>query len=148
MGHASKERVVLIGTDRRVTSGPAARTAAFRSRIHGCTRTIRGNGASERVFAEQQTAPNYGYLFEMSADRKRIVGCAHISAIGGDSDNLDGDAEHGLVSAPVAAAKQAMPLIPIVFANPNLLLDEVGTTLNLIARAPRHDRHCGGRVLR
>jgi len=27
--------------------------------------------ASERVFAEQQTAPNYGYLFEVSADRKR-----------------------------------------------------------------------------
>ena len=36
--------------------------------------------ASERVFAEQQTAPNYGYLFEVSADRKRIVRCAHISA--------------------------------------------------------------------
>jgi hypothetical protein len=49
--------------------------------------------ASERVFAEQQTAPNYGYLFEVSADRKRIVRCAHISAIGGDSDNPDGDAE-------------------------------------------------------
>src|SRR5438128_5096583 len=49
--------------------------------------------ASERVFAEQQTAPNYGYLFEVSADRKRIVRCAHISAIGGDSDDLDGDAE-------------------------------------------------------
>jgi hypothetical protein len=46
--------------------------------------------ASERVFAEQQTAPNYGYLFEVSADRKRIVRCAHISAIGGDSDNLMG----------------------------------------------------------
>jgi hypothetical protein len=37
--------------------------------------------ASERVFAEQQTAPNYGYLFEVSADRKRIVRCAHISAL-------------------------------------------------------------------
>jgi hypothetical protein len=48
---------------------------------------------SERLFAEQQAAPNYGYLFEVSADRKRIVRCAHISAIGGDSDNLDGDAE-------------------------------------------------------
>jgi hypothetical protein len=42
--------------------------------------------ASERVFAEQQTAPNYGYLFEVSANRKRIVRCAHSSAIGGDSD--------------------------------------------------------------
>jgi hypothetical protein len=49
--------------------------------------------ASERVFAEQQTTPNYGYLFEVSADRKRIVRCAHISAIGGDSDNPDGDTE-------------------------------------------------------
>ncbi len=49
--------------------------------------------ASERVFAEQQTAPTYGYLFEVSADRKRIVRCAHISAIGGDPE-LDGDAEH------------------------------------------------------
>src|SRR5262245_66286651 len=43
MGHASEERVVLIGTDQRITSGPAARAAAFRGRIHGCTRTIRGN---------------------------------------------------------------------------------------------------------
>ena len=37
--------------------------------------------ASECVFAEQQTAPNYGYLFEVSADRKRIVRCAHVSAM-------------------------------------------------------------------
>src|SRR5262249_10760487 len=28
-GHARKERVVLIGTDQRITSGPAARTAAL-----------------------------------------------------------------------------------------------------------------------
>ena len=49
--------------------------------------------ASERVYVEQQTAPNYGYLFEVSADRKRIVRCVHISAIGGGSDNPDGDAE-------------------------------------------------------
>src|SRR5438128_7845546 len=41
--HARKERVLLIGTDQRITSGPAARTAAFRGRIHGCTRTIRKN---------------------------------------------------------------------------------------------------------
>src|SRR5437879_10911035 len=39
--HARKERVLLFGTDQRITSGPAARTAAFRGRIHGCTRTIR-----------------------------------------------------------------------------------------------------------
>ena len=49
--------------------------------------------ASDRVFAEQQTAPNYGYLFDVSADRKRIVRCAHISATGADSGNTDGDAE-------------------------------------------------------
>src|SRR6266446_3867151 len=47
--------------------------------------------ASERVFAERQTAPNYGYLFEVSADWKRIVRCVHISAIGGDSDNPDAE---------------------------------------------------------
>jgi hypothetical protein len=45
------------------------------------------------VFAERQTAPNYGYLFEVSADRKRIVRCAHISSIGEDSDNANRDAE-------------------------------------------------------
>jgi hypothetical protein len=43
MCHASKERVLMFGTDQRITSGPAARTAAFKGRIHGCTRTIRGN---------------------------------------------------------------------------------------------------------
>src|SRR5262245_25897107 len=41
MCHARKERVLLIGTDQRITSGPAARTAALRGRIHGCTRTLR-----------------------------------------------------------------------------------------------------------
>jgi hypothetical protein len=51
---------------------------------------IEVNWASKRVFAEQQTAPNYGYLFPI---RKRILRCAHISAIGGDCDNPDGDAE-------------------------------------------------------
>jgi hypothetical protein len=30
--------------------------------------------------------------FEVSADRKRIVRCAHISALGEESDNTDGDA--------------------------------------------------------
>jgi len=33
----------MFGTDQRITSGPAATTAAFRGRIHGCTRTIRAN---------------------------------------------------------------------------------------------------------
>src|SRR5437764_9866761 len=40
MCHARKERVLLIGTDQRITSGPAARTAASRGRIHGCTRIV------------------------------------------------------------------------------------------------------------
>ena len=39
--HARKERVLLVGTDQRITSGPAARTAALKGRIHGCTRTLR-----------------------------------------------------------------------------------------------------------
>ena len=38
--------------------------------------------SSERVFAERQNAPNYGYLFDVSADRKRIVRCAHVSTVG------------------------------------------------------------------
>src|SRR5258708_1202618 len=41
--HASKERVLLVGTDQRITSRPAAKTAALKGRIHGCTRTLRGN---------------------------------------------------------------------------------------------------------
>src|SRR5258708_7670376 len=41
MGHREEERVVLVGTDQRITSGPAAKTAAFKRRIHGCTRTLR-----------------------------------------------------------------------------------------------------------
>jgi hypothetical protein len=36
-----KERVLLVGTDQWITSGPAAKTAAFKGRIHGCTRTFR-----------------------------------------------------------------------------------------------------------
>src|SRR5215831_13972293 len=43
-GHARKERVVLIGTDQRITSGPAARTAAIRGRIHDCTRIVSRKG--------------------------------------------------------------------------------------------------------
>src|SRR5712692_5787731 len=43
MCHARKERVLLFGTDQRITSGPAAKTAALKGRIHGCTRTIRKN---------------------------------------------------------------------------------------------------------
>jgi hypothetical protein len=72
---------------------------AYRSRGSGgavMKRIINGfevDWASERVFAEQQTAPHYGYLFEVSADRKRIVRCAHSSAIGEDADNPDADAK-------------------------------------------------------
>src|SRR5437763_13901043 len=40
MCHARKERVLLVGTDQRITSGPAATAAAFRGRIHGCTRIV------------------------------------------------------------------------------------------------------------
>src|SRR5437868_14852864 len=46
VGHARKERVLLIGTDQRITSGPAARTAAFRGRIHDCTRIVSRKGRS------------------------------------------------------------------------------------------------------
>jgi hypothetical protein len=55
MGHASKERVLLIGTDQRITSGPAATTAAFKGRIHGCTRTFR---EKVRFFSLAPRAPS------------------------------------------------------------------------------------------
>src|SRR5262245_13720624 len=41
LGHAQKERVSLFGTDQRITSGPAVKTAAYKGRIHDCTRTLR-----------------------------------------------------------------------------------------------------------
>jgi hypothetical protein len=48
--------------------------------------------SSKRVFAERQNPPHYGYLFDLSADRKRIVRCAHLPVIGEASDNTEGDA--------------------------------------------------------
>ena len=49
--------------------------------------------SSERVFAERQNAPNYGYLFDVSADRKRIVRCAHVSTVGVKPDRDAGSFE-------------------------------------------------------
>ena len=48
--------------------------------------------ASERVFAVLQDHPSYGYLFEVSADQKRIVKCVHISPDDEESNNTDEDA--------------------------------------------------------
>ena len=36
LGHAKKQRVSLFGTDQRITSGPAVRSAVLRGRIHYC----------------------------------------------------------------------------------------------------------------
>jgi hypothetical protein len=47
--------------------------------------------AGERVFADRQSPPNYGYLFDVSADRKRIVRCVHLPAIGEGRDTTDGE---------------------------------------------------------
>src|SRR5204863_285887 len=44
--HARKERAEVNGTDQRITSGPAATTAASRGRIHGCTRIVSRKGQS------------------------------------------------------------------------------------------------------
>src|ERR1700724_170527 len=55
MCHARKERVLLIGTDQRITSGPAARTAASRGRIHGCTRIV---SRKVRFFSLAPRAPS------------------------------------------------------------------------------------------
>jgi hypothetical protein len=56
--------------------------------INGCE----VDWASERVFAELQDHPTYGYLFEVSADRKRTVKCVHISSTDEESDNTYEDA--------------------------------------------------------
>ena len=55
VGHARKERVLLIGTDQRITSGPAARTAAPRGRIHDCTRIV---SRKVRFFSLAPRAPS------------------------------------------------------------------------------------------
>src|ERR1700730_15669185 len=55
MCHARKERVLMIGTDQRITSGPAARTAASRGRIHGCTRIV---SRKVRFFSLAPRAPS------------------------------------------------------------------------------------------
>jgi hypothetical protein len=55
MCHARKERAVMIGTDQRITSGPAARTAASRGRIHGCTRIV---SRKVRFFSLAPRAPS------------------------------------------------------------------------------------------
>src|SRR3954447_7243354 len=46
MCHASEERAEVDRTDQRITSGPAATTAASRGRIHGCTRIVSRKGQS------------------------------------------------------------------------------------------------------
>src|SRR6202048_4306681 len=56
MCHARKERVLMIGTDQRIISGPAARTAASRGRIHGCTRIV---SRKVRFFSLAPRAPPY-----------------------------------------------------------------------------------------
>src|SRR5947207_8240987 len=53
--HARKERVLVIGTDQRITSGPAATTAASRGRIHGCTRIV---SRKVRFFSLAPRAPS------------------------------------------------------------------------------------------
>jgi hypothetical protein len=57
--------------------------------------------SSERVLAERQNPPNYGYLFDVSADRKRILRCAHLPPIGEEFDNanasrFEGDARQAV----------------------------------------------------
>src|SRR5207302_3776163 len=60
MCHARKERAVVIGTDQRITSGPAATTAASRGRIHGCTRIV---SRKVRFFSLAPRAPSiHGHI--------------------------------------------------------------------------------------
>src|ERR1700752_1413858 len=82
MCHARKERVLLVGTDQRITSGPAAITAALKGRIHGCTRTLRKTSDSPlalRAPAIHGTKlpiqdVRYGAAIEGKADMHRAAG--------------------------------------------------------------------------
>ena len=83
MCHARKERAELIGTDQRITSGPAATTAASRGRIHGCTRIV---SRKVRFFSLAPRAPSihgtkcgcghvrYSAAFELLAERSSARG--------------------------------------------------------------------------
>src|SRR4029077_15018728 len=84
--HASKERVLLIGTDQRITSGPAARTAAFRGRIHGCTRTIRGN---VRFFSLASRVPSIHGTHQRFNDVRSYVGSRGYSGNVANGTNFD-----------------------------------------------------------
>jgi hypothetical protein len=55
MCHARKERVLLVGTDQWITSGPAATAAALKGRIHGCTRIV---SRKVRFFSLAPRAPS------------------------------------------------------------------------------------------
>src|SRR5215471_12982496 len=88
--------VVGVAGETILDNGIAATARLLLRLVQPLKRIINGfevDWTSERVFAERQTTPNYGYLFEVSTDRKRIVRSAHISTIGEASDNRDGDAE-------------------------------------------------------
>ena len=58
--------------------------------------------SSERVLAERQNPPNCGYLFDVSADRKRILRCAHLPPIGEEqfdrayAGHFEGDARQAV----------------------------------------------------
>jgi hypothetical protein len=66
MGHARKERVVLVGTDQRITSGPAAK------RLHSKA----GYMAAPERFADSQIplAPRAPSIHDPLQKRKPICG--------------------------------------------------------------------------
>src|SRR3954447_7243355 len=85
MCHARKERAEVNGTDQRITSGPAATTAAWRGGIHGCTRHARKeraevNGTDQRITS--------GPAATTAASRGRIHGCTRIVSRKGQSLSL------------------------------------------------------------
>ena len=71
MGHARKERVVLFGTDQRITSGPAAMAAASRRRQ-----------SSKRKQAGYMTAPE---RFADTSDSSCTAGAVHTWHTAGQS---------------------------------------------------------------
>src|SRR6516162_8357764 len=104
--HARKERVLLVGTDQWITSGPAATTAAFKGRIHGCTRTFR---ESVRFFSLAPRAPSIHGTTRTQADpvARPLSARADISAqtatSGGDPQRSKAGLTSRIAASPGAA---------------------------------------------
>src|SRR5436190_294712 len=104
MCHERKERAEVNGTDQRITSGPAATTAASRGRIHGCTRIVSRKGQSLSL---AKRAPS----IHVPRDELSLHGALPISA-----DHIRARSHNGCIERPdtwlhpYRVAKRSEPL--------------------------------------